>query len=653
LTNTPFPSQNWTVAEAADLYGLPAWGADYYSISADGDLEVVLPGSGGAVRVSMMDIVAGMKERGLDMPVLLRIENLLDHRISLLNQSFARAMEEAGYQSHYRGVFPIKVNQQCQVVEEIARFGERYHHGLEAGSKAELMIALATLSDTEGYIVCNGYKDEEFIDLGLCARQLGRRCFFVIETPTELPIIIARSRALGVKPLIGVRAKLAAKVDGHWNEDSGDRSLFGLSSSQIIDVVDQLRDADMLDCLQLLHFHLGSQIPNIRDIRNGTLEAVRYYVELVNEGAPLGHLDLGGGLAVDYEGAHANDAHSKNYSLDEYCTDIVEAVMETLDPLSIPHPVLLSESGRATVAYASTLLFNILDVRHFEPGILPHELSGHEAPQNPESLESLELASSHELIGRLQQVAEQLHDGNLQRAHNDAFHYREEVREEFRRGNISLRGKALAENQFLDIAQKIVARLPHLERVPPELEALREELADIYYGNFSVFQSLPDTWAIDQVFPVMPVHRLDEPPSREAVIADLTCDCDGKIDRFVGGKNTLPLHPLKAGEDYYLGVFMVGAYQETLGDLHNLFGDTNVVSVRINRDGSFDFIRELHGDSIADVLSYVEYQPGRLMEQFRNTAEQAVRSGVIPVATRQKILEAFAASMRGYTYYEH
>ncbi len=639
MTSKASKSHTWAPAEAAECYGLPEWGSGYFDISTRGELEVVAPGESQPVRVPVMDIVAGMQARGLDMPGVLRIENLLDHRISLLNESFSWAMVSAGYRSHYRGVYPIKVNQQCQVVDEIAGFGQRYHHGLEAGSKAELIIALATLTDKDSYIICNGYKDAEFVDLGLCARQLGMRCFFVIETPTELPIIIERSRALGVQPLIGVRAKLAAKVDGHWSQDSGDRSLFGLSSSQIIDVVDQLRDAEMLDSLQLLHFHLGSQIPNIRDIRNGVLEAVRYYVDLVREGAPMGHLDLGGGLAVDYEGAYSNDAHSKNYSLDEYCTDIVEAVMETLDPLDIPHPVLLSESGRATVAYSSILIFNILDVCRFESGLPAQD------PQTDD--EQLEL------IQHLLNVRAQLDPSNVQRAFNDAYHYRDEAREKFRLGTINLREKAFAENLYLDIQQKIVALLPQLERVPAELETLQEELADIYYGNFSVFQSLPDTWAIEQVFPVMPLHRLDEVPTRQAIIADLTCDCDGKIDRFVGGKTTLPLHPLKSAEEYYLGVFLVGAYQETLGDLHNLFGDTNVVSVRINKDGSFDFIRELHGDSIADVLSYVEYQPPRLLERFRDTAEQAVRDRVIPVADRRRILETFAASLRGYTYYEH
>lgn len=630
-------SEAWSTADSAALYRLPDWGAEYFSISSRGEVQVTAPGFARPVPVSLMDIVSGMRERGLHMPALLRIENILDHRISLLNQSFTSAIVQLKYRNHYRGVFPIKVNQQCHVVEEIANFGSRYHHGLEAGSKAELIIALATLTDPESYIICNGYKDEEFIDLGLCARQLGFKCFFVVETLSELPVIIARSRHMGVKPLIGVRAKLSAKVDGHWNEDSGDRSLFGLSSSQLIEVVDQLKAADMLDSLQLLHFHLGSQIPNIRNIRVGVLEAIRYYVDLVSEGAPMGHLDIGGGLAVDYEGGHTSEAHSRNYSLDEYCVDVVEAIMEALDPLDIPHPVILSESGRATVAYSSMLLFNILDVGHFEPGPLPDEL--------PEEYP--------ELVCNLRDIADDLDMANLQESYNDAFHYREELRDQFRRGLINLRQKAVGESFFLKIMQQILTLLPQVERIPQELVGLQEDLADIYYGNFSVFQSLPDTWAIDQLFPVLPIHRLNEEPTRHAVIADLTCDCDGKIDHFIGDSRTLRLHSFDPAEDYFVSVFLVGAYQETLGDLHNLFGDTNVASVRINENGSFDFIKEFHGDTIADVLSYVEYQPTAMMEKFRHSAEKAVREGRISVSVRQQILEAFAASLRGYTYYEN
>jgi arginine decarboxylase len=626
----------WSAADTARLYGVDDWSCGYFRVADNGQLEITPPGFDKPVSVPLMDVVAGMRERDLEMPVMLRIENILDHRISLLNETFAAAIEAGGYQNHYRGVFPIKVNQQCQVVEEIARFGARYHHGLEAGSKAELVIALASMASGDGYIICNGYKDEEFIDLGLCARQLGIKCFFVVETVAELELIIRRSKALNVQPLVGARIKLFSTVDGHWSEDSGDRSLFGLSCNQLIDVVDRLKAADMLNSLQLLHFHQGSQIPNIRNVRNAVLEAVRYYVDLVAEGAPMGYLDMGGGLAVDYEGTHSSDTHSKNYTLDEYCADVIEAIKEILDPLEIPHPVLISESGRATVAYSSILLFNILDVTHFEPGPLP-DSAGEDSP---------------DLLQRLFDVRENLCLENLQKSYNDAVHYRDEIRDQYRWGHFTLRERALGENLFLAIVQNIVAMMPLLARVPLELEDLPEDIADIYYGNFSVFQSLPDIWAIDQIFPVMPIHRLDEEPNRNAIFADLTCDCDGKIDHFTGERKTLPVHPMRAGEEYYLGVFLVGAYQETLGDLHNLFGDTNVVSIRINGDGSYDFVKEMHGDRIADVLSYVEFEPSRLLEQLRHRAEHAVRSGTISVATRQRILEAYSASLRGYTYFE-
>lgn len=634
------PVDSWTKEHAKALYGIRNWGAGYFAISPSGEVEVVAPVNGSRARVSFIDIINAMHERELEMPLLLRIENLLDHRISNLNQAFAKAIAEAGYQNSYRGVFPIKVNQQSHVISEISYFGSQYNHGLEAGSKAELIIALAHIADNDSYIICNGYKDAEFIDLGLHAVKLGVNCFFVVETPSEIPTIIARSQALGIKPKLGVRLKLASKVDGHWSEDSGDRSIFGLNTIQLMQLIEQLQQANMLDCLQLMHFHLGSQIPNIRNIRSGMLEACRYYVELVQEGVPLRYLDLGGGLAVDYDGSKSGDAHSMNYRLNEYCVDVVESIMTALDPHDIPHPVIISESGRATVAYSSVLLFNILDVSHFDPEPLTKSL-----PDN-----------APEIIENLSGVIANVRVNNLQEAYNDAVHYRDELRELFRRGQLSLRERALGENIFLVIMQTIVNLLPELDRVPQELENLGEELADIYYGNFSVFQSLPDIWAIDQIFPIMPLHRLNEAPTREAILADLTCDCDGKVDLFASEqgevKRTLPLHPLKHDEEYYLGVFLVGAYQETLGDLHNLFGDTNVVSIRINTDNSFDVVTEFQGDSIADVLSYVEYDPHQLQQRFRNIAEQAVKSGKITVAERQCMLKDFNASLRGYTYYE-
>lgn len=653
---TALPQSNslqktWTADDSADLYGIRNWGCDFFDVSKQGNVEVTVnhpvpSGQNKKTSVAIIDIIKGMQERGLEMPAILRIENLLDARIKSLNEAFRKAIETYNYQNDYRGVFPIKVNQQCHVVEEITDFGSRYHHGLEAGSKAELIIALSKLKDNESLIICNGYKDAEFIELGLYAKEMGIPCIFVLETQAELPIILERSHALGIEPLLGVRIRSTVTVDGHWNEDSGDRSIFGLSTASLVKVVDQLKHANMLHCLQLLHCHLGSQIPNIRNIRSGVMEACRFYTGLIEAGAPMGYLDLGGGLAVDYEGASSNSTHSMNYQLDEYCVNIVETICECLDPLDIQHPVLVTESGRATVAYSSMLLFNILDVRDYLPTPLPDQL--------PESLSKFQ-HKGHEAIHNLWQVNKEIDHKNFQECYNDALYYRDEIRESFRRGQASLSERALGDNIALAVLQKVAGYIKTAERVPPELANLPKLLADIYYGNFSVFQSLPDMWAIDQVLPVMPIHRLNEQPTQEAVIADLTCDCDGKIDKFTTGNgltSTLPLHPIKKDEEYYLGVFLIGAYQETLGDLHNLFGDTHVVSVHIQDDGHFDFAQEIQGDRISDVLSYVEYDTKIMTEEFRKRAERAVRDGKITAAKRQEMMNAFKASLDGYTYFE-
>lgn len=640
FTDNVITDNTWSIDDSANLYGIRNWGADFFDISENGDVIATLTINGKQVAVPLADIVAGMSERGLEMPTVLRIENVLDQRIKQLNDAFNRAIEDSNYQSSYRGVFPIKVNQQCHVIEEIADFGRAYHHGFEAGSKAELIIALSQIRDQESLIICNGYKDSEFIELGLYAIDMGISCFFVLETVTELQIILEVSARLDIEPLIGVRIQSAVVVDGHWNKDSGDRSIFGLSTSALVDVVEQLKSVKMIHCLQLLHCHLGSQIPNIRNIRTGVLEACQFYAGLIDEGAPMGYIDLGGGLAVDYEGTSSTSSHSMNYQLDEYCVNIVETIADCLDPLQVKHPIIITESGRATVAYSSMLLFNILDVRDHKPKPLPDQL--------PED--------SHDILQSLITVLQHLSASNFQECYNDALYYRDEIRELFRRGQTSMRNRALAENITLAVMEKIAALLPQIDRVPSEMANLPELLSDIYYGNFSLFQSLPDIWAIDQVLPIMPIQRLNEQPSREAILADITCDCDGKIDKFSINqqiRSTLPLHPLKDSEPYNIGVFLVGAYQETLGDLHNLFGDTNVVSVRIDEDGSFEFIHEFQGDSIADVLSYVEYEPKRMLEQFRRRAEQAVKEKRITVAKRQCILKAFKDSLSGYTYFEH
>ena len=626
----------WSAEASAELYGINSWGAPYSSISADG--EVVVHPHGNGVGVSLRKIVDGLLDRGLDMPVLLRFSDILDSRIKKLHETFGETIREFGYKGHYRGVYPIKVNQQQQVLEEITGFGARYHHGLEAGSKPELIAALSYMHDPEAYLICNGYKDAEFVDLGLYACQMGLQCVFVVENPSELELIIERSRALDIRPIIGVRLKLSTQASGHWNESGGERSVFGLNPSQVCDLIDTLRTEEMLDCLQLLHYHVGSQIPNIRDIREAVVEACRVYIGMVNEGAPMGILDLGGGLAVDYDGSHSASASSRNYGLAEYCAAIVENMVSTLDDAGIRHPNIVTESGRATVAYYSVLLFNILDESRFEINELPNKAE----------------AGAHELLQNLMAVVDDLEAKNAQECYHDAFYYRDEIHERFKRGAMTLRERALAGEIFWHIVTRIAALTREMEFVPEELRNLPAMLADIYYGNFSLFQSLPDVWAIDQLFPIMPIHRLNEKPMREVVLSDITCDCDGMIDHFVGKhttRNTLPLHDLTE-EEYYLGVFLVGAYQETLGDLHNLLGDTNVATVEVDRDGNIRYTRELEGDSVADVLSYVEYDPKRMIRRIRKLAEEAVCTERIGPKDRRRIMEAFEDGMRGYTYFE-
>ena len=631
--------QQWNVEDSAELYNIRNWGSGYFDVSPKGEVVVYPSGSKKGPAVSIPEIINGVRERGYDMPVLLRFENILDSQISLLNESFSKAIKAMEYKGKYRGVFPIKVNQQQQVVEKIAQYGERYHHGLEVGSKAELIAAISQLRSPEACLICNGYKDEEFIDLGLHSLRMGYNCFFVMEMPSELDIILERSKLLGVRPKIGVRAKLAVKAGGHWSDSGGDRSTFGLTAAQIVDVVDRLRNENMLDCLKLLHYHLGSQVSNIRAIRTAVMEATRIYAGLVQEGAAMGYLDLGGGLAVDYDGSHTNFASSRNYTVDEYCADVVETIINILDEQSIEHPHIITESGRATVAYCSILLFNILDVSRIEMAALPDEL--------PEG--------TPEPVYSLREAFDNLSLRNLQECYNDAVYYRDEIRQLFITGQVSLRERTLAERYFWAIVKRIAQDKVKLKHIPKELTEIDVSLADIYYGNFSVFQSLPDSWAIDQLFPIMPVHRLDEQPVCQAILADITCDSDGRIDKFIdpqGIKRTLPLHPLLSGQEYYLGAFLVGAYQETLGDLHNLLGDTNVLAIRIEDDGTYHFMREIRGDSVADILTYVEYDPRRILESIRELAEKAVTQGKITPSERYHIMLAFEDGLRGYTYFE-
>ncbi len=635
----PETLERWTVQQAVDTYGTRNWGAGFFDVNAAGEVVVKLQTGGSTVEVSLMEVVAGLKERGMAMPVLLRFRDILDKTISRINESFAEAIAAAAYQGVYRGVYPIKVNQQQQVVEEIAAFGRRYHHGLEAGSKAELLIALAYMQDPDAYIVCNGYKDNEFIDLALSSLKMGAQTLIVLEMHSELEQLIERAELLGVRPRIGVRLKLSSKVNGRWSDSSGDRSMFGLTMTETIRVVDTLREKGMLDCLQMVHYHMGSQIPNIVPIRSAVSEAVRVYIDLVQEGAAMGILDIGGGLAVDYDGSHTNFASSRNYDIKEFCVDVVETVMSACDKVGVAHPTIISESGRALVAYQSVLIFNILDVCRFDP---------------PEDIEAIS-PDAPELLRQMQDIARSVAPKTLQECFNDAMFHRDQIRTAFLHGGLTLRQRAQGEQLFWRTVGQIARECRTMKNVPEDLKDLPDELCDIYYANFSVFQSLPDSWAIGQLFPIQPIHRLNEFPSRQATLSDITCDCDGKIDKFIDlhdVKKSLPLHEPRPGEDYLLGVFLVGAYQETLGDLHNLFGDTNIVSVRLDADGHIDFTNEIKGDSVADVLGYVEYDPKDLIALFRQRAERAVRENRIGPGERRNIVEAYSNGIHGYTYFE-
>ena len=629
----------WNSVKSAELYGVSSWSQGYFKVTEDGYVAVNLKNAKGTVSVKLSDIVSGLEDRGIGLPLLLRFSDLLGDRIRKINESFGKAIADYNYQNCYRGVFPIKVNQQQQAVHDVVTFGAPYHHGLEAGSKAELIAALAYMRDPQAFLVCNGYKDAEFIDLALSSLKMGLQTMLVLESVDELELVLARAEHYKIRPRLGVRVKLSSRVGGKWSDSGGERSVFGLTPAQIIEVVDRLREVNMLDCLEMLHYHLGSQVPNIREIRDTVKEASRFYVGLVKEGANMGIFDIGGGLAIDYDGSHTSFASSANYDISEYCADVIEGIMNACNEEAVAHPLIISESGRALIGYYSVLLINVLDTAVYEENELPERIPD----PIPEAIENMLF------------VSKTLTQKNVQEAFNDALYYREEVQKAFKHGDITLRQHASADCLFWYILTRIRELSLDLKMIPKDLQGLDALLADVYYCNFSVFQSLPDAWAIEQLFPIMPIHRLCEKPTRNACLTDITCDCDGRIDRFIDHHDVnpvLPVHTFRKGEPYMLAAFLVGAYQETLGDLHNLFGDTNVVSVRVDEDDDIEYVEEVAGDSVGDVLSYVEYRPEQLKEQFRALAEEAVKAKRISPAERREIVAAYDAGLRGYTYFE-
>jgi arginine decarboxylase len=628
--------RRWSTADSAEIYNVSSWGGGYFTVNEQGNVSVTPSGVGGPP-IDMKELVDEVRRRGINLPLLIRFSDILHNRICELNEAFRRAISEYGYKGSYKGVYPIKVNQDRYVVEQITKTGKAYHYGLEAGSKPELLAVMAMLEDEEALIICNGYKDEEYVETALLAQKLGRTVILVVEKFSEVPLICELSKKTGVRPHIGMRAKLATRGSGRWEASGGDRSKFGLTSKEMIEAVELLRQNDLLSSFELLHFHLGSQISAIRSVKNAMREAGRFFVELHKMGAPLKYLDVGGGLGVDYDGSQTNFSSSMNYSMQEYANDIVYSMQELCDADEIPHPTLVSESGRAVVAHHAVLILDILGVSEFDVGKVPDTL----ADDTPPVVRNL--VDAHRDISRK----------NFLEVYHDALEYKDECMTLFALGHLSLKERVIAEQAFWGTCQKILRICRELKEVPEELEGLEKALADTYFCNFSMFQSLPDSWAIDQLFPILPIHRLQEEPSRRAVLADITCDSDGKIDNFIDRrdvKHVLELHPLNQ-EDYHLGIFLVGAYQEILGDLHNLFGDTNTVIVSLGEAG-YQVDHVIPGDSVTAVLKYVSYSAEELVARLRRSTEEAIRSKRMTLEESRHLLRSYEAGLVGYTYLE-
>lgn len=637
MSSTAGIPRKWTIADSAETYGVKYWGNNYFSINDAGNVQSHPSGPENG-RIDLKELVDEVARRGIGLPLLIRFSDVLKSRIVELNETFRRAIAEYGYKGQYKGVYPIKVNQHRYVVEEIVQFGRPYHYGLEAGSKPELLAVMAMLDDEEALVVCNGYKDEEYIETALMMSKLGRTVLIVVEKFSELALIAEVAKKMGVRPRIGVRVKLAAKGSGRWEASGGDRSKFGLSTREVVEAINFMKANDLLSCFELMHFHLGSQISAIRAVKNALREAGRFYVEVAKLGAPLKYFDAGGGLGVDYDGSQTNFASSMNYTTQEYANDIVFSLQEICDAAGVAPPTIVTESGRAVVAHHSMLVMDILGVGEFDVGKAPEKLAKEAA----------------RVVRNLFETYKDISRKNLLEAYHDALEYKEEALQLFNLGNLSLSERVVAEDIFWAICQKILKTLRELREIPEELDGLERALSDTYFCNFSMFQSLPDIWAIDQLFPIMPIHRLGEEPTRRAVLADITCDSDGKIDHFIDRRDVKPvleLHPVN-GQDYYLGVFLIGAYQEILGDLHNLFGNTNTVHVSLAAGGGYQIEHVVTGDTVTDVLKYVSYAREDLVARVRRFAELAVRANRMTLDETRSMLRLYEEGLAGYTYLE-
>ncbi len=630
------PADRWTTAEAAELYDVASWGKGYFSVGANGHMYVH-PEKDPQRSLDLKELVDNLQLRGIALPILIRFGQILQNRLGEMHQAFQNAIAEHNYKGTYCCVYPIKVNQQRQVVEEIFEYGRPYKFGLEAGSKPELLAVLA-IADNDTPIICNGFKDDEYIEMVMLAAKIGRRIIPVVEKYTELDLIQKHCERVGVRPTIGLRIKLASRGSGRWKSSGGYRSKFGLTVTEALRALDQLKAAGMEDCLQLLHFHLGSQITNIRQIKAAVMEASRVYVELKRAGAGLMYMDVGGGLGIDYDGSQTDFESSVNYTLQEYANDVVYHIQSVCDEAEVPHPSIVSESGRAVAAYHSALVFNVLGVTGFG--------DGESMPEIPEDVEQPLIDLKETLRG--------LSNKNLLESFHDAQQALDSALNLFSLGYLPLQQRSWAESIYWVICRRIQTLAKQLDYFPEELEGLDGLLSDTYFCNFSLFQSMPDSWAVKQLFPIMPIHRLEQEPFRHGILGDISCDSDGKVDQFIDRrdvKKTLALHAFN-GEPYVLGAFLVGAYQEILGDLHNLFGDTNAVHVTLDEHGAVVLEALIKGDTVREVLDYVQFQSKALLEQFRKDVEAAVREGRIGYEESGVLLRFYEEGLNGYTYLE-
>ena len=630
--------RKWKVEDSMELYNIAGWGRNYFSINEKG--HVIVTPKDGCASVDLKEVMDELQVRDITAPVLLRFPDILNNRVQKISSCFKQASVEYGYKGQNYIIYPIKVNQMRQVVEEIVSHGKKFNIGLEAGSKPELHAVLATNIVDDALIICNGYKDENYIELALLAQKMGRRIYLVVEKLNELRLIADIAKRLKIVPNVGIRIKLSSSGSGKWEESGGDQSKFGLNSSELLEALDFLEKREMMPCLKLIHFHIGSQITKIRRIKNALREATQFYVQLSKMGFNINFVDIGGGLGVDYDGTRSSSSESSmNYSIQEYANDAISALVDVCEKNGLEMPDIVTESGRSLTAHHSVLIFDVLETTS-----LPFWKESDEVG-----------ADEHELVRELYQIWDKLDQPRIFESWHDALQIREEALDLFSLGLLDLRTRAIMEKLFWSIAREVGEIAQSLKHPPEELRKIAKMLPDKYFCNFSLFQSLPDSWAIDQIFPIIPIQRLDEKPARTATIQDITCDSDGKISNFIsasgGTANSVPVHPLRNGEHYYLGVFLVGAYQEILGDMHNLFGDTNAVHISVYKD-RYEIDQVIDGETVAEVLDYVQFNPKKLVRNVETWVTACMKAGTISPKEGREFLSNYRSGLYGYTYLE-